>query len=102
MSSLSQEYAELEKLSCLGQLVELSVISNPVSRRMQHRSLLIFNLPSLLSLDGVMVSPEERQTAEISFSEIQVSWKVSRNCPHASDNDQISMAQCLQLPTEPS
>jgi len=39
-----------------------------VSRRLQHRLLLIHHLPCLLSLDGVMVSVEERQAADISFS----------------------------------
>ena len=39
---------------------------------MQHRSLLIFKLPSLQSLDGVMVTVEERHMAEMTFSDRQV------------------------------
>ena len=107
-----QDYSELEKLGCLLYLIELSIISNPVSlplslsfppslplslplsllhvhvhivhfiislplslslsqisRRMQHRSLLIYRLPSLQSLDGVMVTTDERHTAEATFSD---------------------------------
>ena len=101
-----QDYSELEKLGCLSYLIELSIISNPVSlplslslppslplsltctctyctlyhlplslslsqisRRMQHRSLLIYRLPSLQSLDGVMVTTDERHTAEATFSD---------------------------------
>lgn len=46
-----------------------------VSRRLQHRSLLIFHIPSLLSLDGVMVTSEEKHVAQMMFgsdSEAQV------------------------------
>ena len=39
---------------------------------MQHRSLLIFKLRSLQSLDGVIVTSEERHTAELTFSDRQV------------------------------
>jgi len=63
-----QDFSELDKLFSLTRLIEFSIISNPVSRRLQHRSLLIHHLPRLLSLDGVMVSAEERQAADISFS----------------------------------
>lgn len=66
-----QDFTQLEKLSGLVQLIELSVVSNPVSRRLQHRSLLIHHIPSLLSLDGVLISPEERQTADLTFSDSQ-------------------------------
>ena len=43
-----------------------------VSRRLQHRLLLIYHFPSLLSLDGVRVSAEEREAANVSFSRQQV------------------------------
>ena len=43
-----------------------------VSRRMQHRSLLIHRLVSLQSLDGVLVTIEERQNAEMTFGEYHV------------------------------
>ncbi|XP_019851716.1 PREDICTED: leucine-rich repeat-containing protein 9-like [Amphimedon queenslandica] len=77
-----QDYSELEKLGCLSYLIELSIISNPISRRMQHRSLLIYKLPSLQSLDGVMVTSDERQTAEATFSD---------RCQH-QDEDQADTA----------
>ena len=41
-----------------------------VSRRLQHRSLLIFHLPSLLSLDGVMVTTDERHVAQMTFGSL--------------------------------
>ena len=44
-----------------------------VSRHMQHRSFLIYRLSSLQSLDGVLVTTEERQNAEITFGEHFVS-----------------------------
>ncbi len=61
------------------------MISNPVSRRMQHRSLLIFKLSSLLSLDGVVVTAEERQIAVSSYSEAQVGGEGGRDGGEATN-----------------
>ena len=65
---LPQDYAELDKLHCLSRLLELSLLDNPVSRRHQHRLITVFNLPALLSLDGLRVTSQERQNAEAIFS----------------------------------
>jgi hypothetical protein len=65
--------AELEKLEGLTLLVELSLVSNAVARRMLHRPLLTFRLPSIQVIDGIRVTEEERAKAEIYFMEQQVS-----------------------------
>jgi len=66
-----QDTCELEKLHCLNSLFELSVIGNPFAKRFTHRMLLIFRQPSLLMIDGVPVTNEERAKAELYFIEQQ-------------------------------
>ena len=66
--------AELEKLEPLMELVELSLVSNAVARRMMHRPLLVFRLPSLLVIDGIPVNDDEKNKAELYFLEQQVSY----------------------------
>lgn len=78
------DYHQLEKLNPLHNLVELSIISNPVSRRMQHRVLLIYQHPSLASLDGVTISAVERQAAEVVFGVEQDSDTISDVLPGLS------------------
>ncbi|KAJ8046058.1 Leucine-rich repeat-containing protein 9 [Holothuria leucospilota] len=70
-SNRLQEMGELEKLEALPNLIELSVISNPVSRRLMHRPMLVYRQPNLLCIDGIPVSPEERTKAELYFMEQQ-------------------------------
>ncbi|XP_033624638.1 leucine-rich repeat-containing protein 9-like [Asterias rubens] len=70
-SNRLQDVCELEKLEALPNLIELSVISNPVSRRLMHRPMLVFRQPNLLCIDGIPVSPEERTKAEMYFLEQQ-------------------------------
>ncbi|EDV23284.1 uncharacterized protein TRIADDRAFT_10167, partial [Trichoplax adhaerens] len=70
-SNKIQELSELENLSYLKNLVELSLIGNQVTRRMMHRPLLIFQYQNLISLDGIPVLPEERTKAELYFYEQQ-------------------------------
>ncbi len=49
-----------------------------VSRRLQHRILLVYQHPSLLSLDGVLVNSSEKQAAQVVFGpEQQVYGEVS-------------------------
>ncbi|XP_054827925.1 leucine-rich repeat-containing protein 9 [Eublepharis macularius] len=67
-----QDLSELEKLDCLPCLKELTICGNPVSRKICHRPLLVFRLPSLQVLDGIMISSEERARAEIHLLEQQV------------------------------
>ncbi|XP_053132331.1 leucine-rich repeat-containing protein 9 isoform X2 [Hemicordylus capensis] len=66
-----QDLGELEKLDCLPCLKELSIYGNPVSRKIYHRPLLVFRLPNLQVLDGVMVTSEERARAEVHLLEQQ-------------------------------
>ena len=63
---------ELEKLEPLRSLVELSVVSNAVARRMLHRPLLVFRMPNLHIIDGIPISEEERAKADMYFMEQQV------------------------------
>uniref|UniRef100_H3BH59 Leucine rich repeat containing 9 n=1 Tax=Latimeria chalumnae TaxID=7897 RepID=H3BH59_LATCH len=62
-----QDTIELEKLQVLPSLVELSVIGNPVCRKMLYRPLLIFQLPKLQVLDRTMITKDERARAEMQF-----------------------------------
>ncbi|XP_022094850.1 leucine-rich repeat-containing protein 9-like [Acanthaster planci] len=72
-SNRIQDVCDLEKLEALPNLIELSVISNPVSRRLMHRPMLVFRQPNLLCIDGIPVSSEERTKAEMYFLEQQPS-----------------------------
>lgn len=66
-----QDSKELEKLESLTKLFELSVIGNPVAKRLMHRPMLVFKLPHLLSIDGIPVTNDERAKAELYFIEQQ-------------------------------
>jgi len=66
-----QDMTELEKLESFSNLFELSVIGNPVARRLLHRPLLVFRQPNLLSIDGIPVTNDERSKAEMYFIEQQ-------------------------------
>ncbi|XP_072171420.1 leucine-rich repeat-containing protein 9-like [Diadema setosum] len=70
-SNRIQDMSELEKLDRLPNLIELSVISNPVSRRLMHRPMLVYRQPNLLCIDGIPVTQEERTKAELYFMEQQ-------------------------------
>ena len=72
--SRSQELSELEKLDGLGCLLELSLVSNAVARRMLHRPLLTYRLPSIQVIDGIRVTEDERAKAELYFMEQQVTF----------------------------
>ncbi|XP_066913375.1 leucine-rich repeat-containing protein 9-like [Clytia hemisphaerica] len=77
---------DLEKLECLPNLFELSVIGNPIARRMSHRMMLIFRQPNLLSIDGIPVSNEERSKAEIHFLEQQGGIQALQALSNSYDN----------------
>lgn len=66
-----QESGEMDKLDRLSSLVEISLIGNPVSRRLMHRLMLVFHQPNLISIDGIPVTNEERAKAELYFLEQQ-------------------------------
>ncbi|KAK0052192.1 leucine-rich repeat-containing protein 9 [Biomphalaria pfeifferi] len=64
---------ELEKLDSLHNLCEISLANNPIARRMIHRIILVHRLPRLLVIDGIPVSEEERNKAELYFIDQTVS-----------------------------
>ncbi|XP_043553199.1 leucine-rich repeat-containing protein 9 [Chiloscyllium plagiosum] len=64
-----QDIGELEKLDSLPNLTELSVVGNPVSRKMLYRPFLVFRLTKLQILDGVPVTMDEKEKAEFLLCE---------------------------------
>ena len=68
-----------------------------VSRRLQHRVLLIYQHPALCSLDGVTVSVMERQAAEMVFGvehEVIILSVIMRPCfPIAIANRTVIILQ---------
>ncbi|XP_078418403.1 leucine-rich repeat-containing protein 9 isoform X2 [Cetorhinus maximus] len=64
-----QDIGELEKLDSLPNLTELSVVGNPVSRKMLYRPFLVFRLTRLQILDGVPVTMDEKERAEFLLCE---------------------------------
>lgn len=68
-SNRVQDISELEKLDSLGNLVELSVVNNAVARRLMHRVVLVFRMPQLMIIDGIPVSDEERNKADMYFAD---------------------------------
>ncbi|XP_062917896.1 leucine-rich repeat-containing protein 9 [Mobula hypostoma] len=67
-----QDMGELEKLDSLSNLTELSVVGNPVSRKILYRPFLVFRLMNLQVLDGVPVSTDEKERAEFVLCEYNV------------------------------
>ncbi|KAL8572554.1 hypothetical protein ACOMHN_040458 [Nucella lapillus] len=68
-SNRIQDISELEKLDTLSKLVELSVVNNAVARRLMHRVVLVFRMPQLMIIDGIPVTDEERNKAEMYFAD---------------------------------
>ncbi|XP_067894912.1 leucine-rich repeat-containing protein 9 isoform X4 [Heterodontus francisci] len=64
-----QDIVELEKLDSLPNLTELSVDGNPVSRKVLYRPFLVFRLTRLQILDGVPVTVDEKERAELLLCE---------------------------------
>ncbi|XP_072347821.1 leucine-rich repeat-containing protein 9 isoform X4 [Scyliorhinus torazame] len=64
-----QDIGELEKLDSLPNMTELSVVGNPVSRKMLYRPFLVFRLTRLQILDGVPVTMDEKERAEFLLCE---------------------------------
>ena len=58
------ELFEVEKLAELPQLLDLSMIANPIARKPNYRMVVIKRLMQLLVLDGKEISPEERKRIE--------------------------------------
>ncbi|XP_065844626.1 leucine-rich repeat-containing protein 9-like isoform X3 [Oscarella lobularis] len=64
-----QNMAEIEKIGFLSTLLEVSLISNPATRKQLHRPLLIYRLPLVQIIDGLDVSEEERMKIEFYFAD---------------------------------
>lgn len=79
-----QDLSELEKISPLNQLLELSLVSCPVSRRLMHRPLLVYKMPSLVVIDGIPVTEEEQMKASLYYMQQEVGCQRARSflVPH--------------------
>jgi hypothetical protein len=58
------EFWEVDRLSELPHLMEISLMNNPVSRKPNYRTAIIKRLPALIVLDGKEITPEERMRIE--------------------------------------
>ncbi|KAL4237983.1 Leucine-rich repeat-containing protein 9 [Mactra antiquata] len=79
-SNRVQEVGELENLDNLQSLIEISIVNNPAARRHLHRPLLVYRLKSLMVIDGIPVTEEERAKAELYFmdqQEVEMTWKAN-------------------------
>ena len=61
------EMAELDKLSTIPFLMELTLANNPVSRKQLYRANVIRRMPTLKIVDGREVGIEERERVELMF-----------------------------------
>ena len=58
------EFWEVDRLSELPHLMEISLMNNPVSRKPNYRTAIIKRLPALIVLDGKEITSEERMRIE--------------------------------------
>ncbi|KAL3874482.1 hypothetical protein ACJMK2_037491, partial [Sinanodonta woodiana] len=70
-SNRIQELSELEKLDGLLNLMEISVVNNGAARRHLHRPILVYRLKTLMVIDGIPVTDDERAKAELYFLDQQ-------------------------------
>ncbi|UJR26994.1 hypothetical protein I4U23_008301 [Adineta vaga] len=63
------ETMEIEKLTLLVCLNELSLINNPVSRKSTYRFFVMFKLPQIQILDEQLITEDERFRAEVYYAE---------------------------------
>lgn len=54
------DVANLDKLSCLTNLLEISMSNNPVCRKQVYRAVVLAKCPTLISVDDVQVTLEEK------------------------------------------
>jgi hypothetical protein len=54
------EFWEVDRLSDLPHLMEISLMNNPMSRKPNYRNAIIKKLPALIMMDGKDISAEER------------------------------------------
>ncbi|XP_005098353.1 leucine-rich repeat-containing protein 9 [Aplysia californica] len=68
-SNRIQELVELDRLDTLHNLVEISLVNNAVARRLMHRVVLVHRLPRLAVIDGILITEEERNKAELYYAD---------------------------------
>ncbi|XP_046860865.1 leucine-rich repeat-containing protein 9-like [Xenia sp. Carnegie-2017] len=68
-----QDMCELQKLEKMNSLFEISLINNPITRRMLHRPVLVYRQPNIVCIDGIPVKNDERAKAEVYLMENQLS-----------------------------
>jgi hypothetical protein len=59
------EFIELERVADLPDLVEFSLVSNPIQRKQNYRFSVLKRMPQLIIFDGKEVPPEERKRVEL-------------------------------------
>ena len=64
------EVAEVEKLVVHTELYELTLLSNPVTRKQVYRPMVLRHCPGLKFLDGKEVTMEERDHVDYLFSPV--------------------------------
>ncbi|CAB4012748.1 leucine-rich repeat-containing 9-like [Paramuricea clavata] len=72
-----QELSELHKLERMTNLFEISLISNPITRRLMHRPILVYRQPNILCIDGIPVTNDERTKAEVYLMDHQLASVVN-------------------------
>lgn len=85
-----QDLSELEKISPLTQLLELSLVSCPVSRRLMHRPLLVYKMPSLVVIDGIPVTEEEQMKASLYYMQQEVCGLIYYSFCHVTYSIKVS------------
>ncbi|RUS71694.1 hypothetical protein EGW08_020538 [Elysia chlorotica] len=68
-SNRVQELSELDRLDSLHNLVEISLVNNVIARRLMHRVVLVHRLPRLAVIDGILITEEERNKAELYYAD---------------------------------
>jgi Leucine-rich repeat (LRR) protein len=59
------EFYEVDRMSDLPHLMEISLMNNPMSRKPNYRNAIIKKLPALIMMDGKDISAEERQRVDL-------------------------------------
>eukprot|EP00760_Papus_ankaliazontas_P017886 PhM_4_TR17392/c0_g1_i1/m.92790 len=73
------EVAEIEKLDGLERITEISFQGNSIVRKTLYRSMLIYRLPRLVTIDGKEVTVEERERTQQYYAQDYVGSQVPPN-----------------------
>ena len=90
-----QEVSELQKLERMTNLFEISLISNPITRRLMHRPVLVYRQPNILCIDGIPVTNDERAKAEVYLIDHQLTSVVN---PEAVESNLPTLQAKPQAP----